>query len=664
MIKDKWGHDKVAQICTFGSLQSKSVIDSIGKVLGIPYSVTTEIKKYIPDGTSLKDALVGNIKLQEYQEIYPKLFNYALRLEGIVRGISVHAGGIVVAPESKDINDFCAIALSKDKEEITQLEMHNVEEVGLVKMDLLGLSYLDIISDTLKMLGIDKDEFDRNLDLNDKKTYELLQSGNTDAVFQLESSGMKDVCVKLKPESIYDLSATVALYRPDSMKFLDHYIARKNSQEEIEYIHPDLEKILDKTFGLAIYQENLMNISKVFAGFSDGEADELRKGLGKKDKSIVKEQAEKFKNRALEKGYDKNIVDQLEKILLDAGGYGFNQAHAVAYGLTSYVTAYLKAHYPVEYMCSVLTNQRKDNGQADFEKVGQYISGLADMGIEIKNPCVNISNREFTPNGNSIIYGLDLIKGLNKSTIDYILECRPFSNFEDFINRSTNYSGIDKTSIISLIKSGAFDFTNRTRQELLLQYSQIRFESGIEDIKPIKNINKKHIEELLKEKKILPYQAEDKELCLKIFNKSRLEKFKQKWQETVMEGDETTWEFQTISQSLGGNPFKGYQLPSWESYEEGFPSAEIFGVVTSISKTKIKRGSQKGMTMAFVKFSTPEGIREGIAFASEWYRLQNRIERGKQLVVRGTKQGEQIIINGCMEFSLWAEKYGSNFMVR
>lgn len=669
LLKDKWGHDRVAQICTYGTLQAKAILDAIGKVLysskekpynQLTYKRVTEIKKYIPDQTTLKEALKGNHKLQEYKQKYPKLFNYAVRLEGLPRNISVHAGGVVICPSNKDMTDFTAIALSKDKEEITQLEMHNVEEVGLVKMDCLGLKTLDIVADTLDLIDEDIDYLDvSTLDFEDSKTYGLVQKGLTDGVFQLESSGMKETCKRVKPESMEDIIAILALYRPDTMRELEHYIKRKHGEEEITYLHPDLKPILGKTYGTMIYQEQVMAITKTFAGYSDGEADGFRKGIGKKDKELVKKLAEDFRTKTLERKYSEDVTNTLADDLKAKGSYMFNKGHSSGYGILSYKTAYLKSNHPVEYMCSLMTNQQKDSGSIDYESIGLYMIKCEDMGIKVKNPDVNLSQPEFTPHDGSILYGLNLIKGVGSVAINEIIENRPFNSFEDFISKVGGSSAINKTVIVSLIKAGAFDFTGISRKELLKKYGEIRFEQCADSIKPLKSVNKNHIKQLLDNKIIKLNESSDKDYCLKAMNKWRALKHEKEWEKSVLAGNEYSWEFETLSYYIKGNPFKGYRLPAWDSYEEDFCRAKFFGTVVSIKKTKIKRGKSKGKTMAFIEFSTPEGMREGVVFSDAWNRLRDRLEKGSMVVVRGKKQGEKCLVNGALDFNIWKDKQAS-----
>lgn len=667
LLKDRYGHDKVAQICTFQTLQAKSCLDAVGKALGMTYAVTTEIKKYIPEQTSLKDALETNSKLKACSEKFidskgiehdtTELFDLTMKLEGLTRGISVHAGGVVICPSNMDMEDFTALALSSKKEEITQFEMSNIEEVGLVKLDCLGVIVLDIIQDTVNIKSCMADLDVEKLDFDNDNTWKLLCEGNTAGIFQLESSGMTEACIRIQPHNMSDLIALISLYRPDTMSQLEHYIRRKHGQEEVVYIHPDMKPILSETYGCIIYQEQIMQIAKIFAGFSDGEADSFRKGIGKKNKELVREQAEKFRVRCIEKGYPEEVANMIADTLSDMGGYSFNKGHGSGYGISSYKTAYLKANYPIEFMCSLMTNQKKSNGQTDYENVGLYIIKCQEMGIEVRNPNINISERIFTPDGNNILFGLDLIKGLSKNAIEMIIKHRPFKGLEDFINKTASEVTINKTSIISLIKSGCFDFNGLSRKELLRKYAELRYGQDTDKYKPLKSVSSKHIQKLLDAKIIKSYETNDKDNCLNIMNKWRKALYFKEWEEEIMSGNEFDWEFQTLSYHLKGDPFKNYRLPKWETYHEDFEEAKFFGTVVAVKKTKIKKGNQKGRTMAFIEFSTPDGIREGVCFANSWGRLQDRLEKGSMVVVKGKKQGEKCLISGAVPFEIWKEKY-------
>lgn len=648
LLKKELGDNKVAQICAYGTMQAKAVIESVGKVMGISHSVVTEVKKLIPDLTPLKEAIENSNELKEYENTYHNWFETSKQLEGLTKNTTTHAGGVVLCRSDMDMEDFTATMLSKDKEEITQLEMNNIEETGMVKMDLLGVAVLDIIQDCLKLIGKDDSLFDLN-NLTDKKTFELIQRGETDGVFQLESDGMKETCIKLHPENMEDISAINALYRPDSMRELSHYIERKHGREKTIYLHPDLEPILKESYGSLIYQEQTMKITKVFAGFSDGEADALRKGIGKKKKEIVQEQANKFYKRALEQGYTEKVCKELTNLLIEMGGYSFNKSHSVGYGITAYKTAYLKANYPVEYMCSLISNQRKETGQTDYEAVGKYILKTKEMGINVKNPDINHSSVKFVPLNNEILYGLSLIKNIGTEVMEQIINNRPYTSFRDFMKKTG--TNLNKTVIVNLIKSGCFDNIEKTtRAQLLIEYGTLRYIEGKEDIKPINKLNKNHIAQLIEEKVITKQEAINPEICLEAMNKWRKERHKKQWEEEVLSGNEYTWELDTLSFFLKGSPFSQTDK-KWGDYKE--EEIMIFeAAVLSVAKTKIKNGKQKGKEMAFITLYTAEGNREGVCFPDVYNRLHNRLEKGKTVKIKAQKQEEKCLIIGAMEVEI------------
>lgn len=398
-----------------------------------------------------------------------------IKLESLPRSTGAHAGGVCISGNNKPVTSFAPVKLNKDGRVTTQYEMHDVEAVGLVKYDVLGLSTLDIIADTLELIG--SNYYSYNFDYEDSKVYEMLSAGDTAGVFQAESNFMTKVFVGVKPQNINDISDVIAIGRPDSIKYLEPYVKAKFSDEKPDMIHPDLEKILARTHGCLIYQEQIMNITKVFAGFSDGEADKFRKIVAKKKLDLLPEQLDKFKKRALERGYSESVVEQLSQLLQDNANYSFNMAHSVAYALTAYKTAYLKYHYPVEFMTAVLNNQKKeDGGQTDYEGVAKYIKVCGNMRIDILTPNINVSEREFIPirKDNAIMYGFSLIKGLSDSGVQFVIDNRPFENYKSFIE--TTLETVDKTSVISLIKSGAIDsLTKLNRADMLKGYCIKRF---------------------------------------------------------------------------------------------------------------------------------------------------------------------------------------------
>jgi DNA polymerase-3 subunit alpha len=462
-VGEKYGADHVAQIITFGTMASRAVIRDVGRALNYTYSYCDQLAKMVPMGMDLLETLE---KVSEFSDIYKtdlqatKLIDLAKKLEGCARHASTHACGVVIS--AKALTESVPLQYppgQAEKSIITQYEMHTIEDLGLLKMDFLGLKNLTIIEDTLARIYVIRNEkVDiENIPANDHKTFELLQNALTTSVFQLESDGMKRYLKELVPTNFNDITAMVALYRPGPMQFIPDYIARKHGHQKIEYLHPKLEPILKETQGICIYQEQLMKIAQEVCGFTLGEADVLRKAVGKKIKELLDAQEQKFINGAVKNGADKNVAEELWQWILPFASYGFNKSHSAAYALIAYQTAYLKAHYPVEFMASVLTSEK-----ADVERIAILIEECKKMQIEVLPPNINESLKNFTvvPQKNQIRFGLLAIKNVGENIIDTITAERKangqFSTMSDFINR-IHSKDLNKKSMEALIKAGAFD---------------------------------------------------------------------------------------------------------------------------------------------------------------------------------------------------------------
>lgn len=481
-VAEKYGHDHVAQIITFGTMAARASIRDVGRALGYEYSYCDKAAKLIPMGLSLEESLE---KVTEFKELYEseekarRLIDLALKLEGVARHASTHACGIVIA--AKPLSEVMPTQHPSQEDDsiITQYEMHGVEALGLLKMDFLGLKNLTIIEDTLARIYVlrgEKLDMDK-LPTDDDKTYKLLQKAQTTSVFQLESEGMKKYLKELHPTTFEDITAMVAIYRPGPMQFIPQYIARKNKKEPIEYLHPKLKPILEETYGICIYQEELMRIARDISGFTLGEADVLRKAVGKKIAELLKQQETKFIEGAVKNNIDKKIAIKLWEWIQPFAQYGFNKSHAAAYATIAYQTAYLKAHYPVEFMASVLTSEKQD-----VERTAFLIDECKQMGIEVLPPNINESLKNFTvvENGKKIRFGLKAIKNVGENVIDVITEERKkngkFKNITEFLQR-VRTKDINKKSMEALIKSGAFDeFEERNKLlsnlERLLEWSR------------------------------------------------------------------------------------------------------------------------------------------------------------------------------------------------
>jgi len=472
-VSEKYGSDHVAQIITFGTMAARGVIRDVGRSLDIPYGEVDRIARLIPEGpnVSLKEAIDGEPRLRELMEKDRKvkeLIEYALALEGLTRHSSTHAAGIVI---SKDpLIEHVPLCKGSNGEIVTQFSMENIEKIGLVKFDFLGLRTLTVIDKTVHLINKNRSERERfditSIPLDDPATYRLLSSGATMGIFQLESRGMRDILIKVKPDTFEDLIAILALFRPGPLGsgMVDDYIKRRRGLVPVEYEIPELEDILKETYGVIVYQEQVMKIANALAGFSLGEADLMRRAMGKKDPETLLKLKDRFIKGCMDHGIDEARASRLFDLIEYFAGYGFNKSHSAAYALISYQTAYLKTHYPVEYMAAMLTC---DMGKMD--KITAGIKECREMGIEVPPPDVNESDLDFTVAGNTIRFGLGAIKNVGEGAIQAILKARKrgkFTSIFDFCRR-VDLKKVNRRTIESLIKSGAFDSLGARRSQLM-----------------------------------------------------------------------------------------------------------------------------------------------------------------------------------------------------
>jgi DNA polymerase-3 subunit alpha len=469
-VAQKYGKDKVAQIITFGTMAARAVVRDVGRALGYPYSECDKIAKIIPFGLTLDQTLA---QVSEFRQIYlsdpkiQKLIDSAKKLEGCARHASTHACGVVISAEPLDNIVPLQHPTQDDEVIVTQYEMKSIENLGLLKMDFLGLKNLTIIEDTLaRIYKVQGKKIDiENISLDDKEVYKLFQKGETIGVFQLESDGMKRYLKQLKPTEFEDIIAMVALYRPGPMALIPDYIEGKHKKKKIEYLHPKLKPILESTYGICVYQEQVMKIAQDLAGFSLAEADILRKAIGKKIRKLLMDQKEKFIGGMVKNGISDAISQKIWNWIEPFAKYSFNRSHAAAYALIAYQTAYLKNYFSVEFMASLLTSEK-----ADVERVGFLISECKKMGLEVLSPDINESLENFTVVGSkSIRFGLTAIKNVGWNVVEAIVKERknagPYQSIFDFISR-VNSKDLNKKSLESLIRAGVFDKLAERRQLL------------------------------------------------------------------------------------------------------------------------------------------------------------------------------------------------------
>jgi DNA polymerase-3 subunit alpha len=467
-VTDKYGKDKVTQICTFGKMMAKGVIRDVGRALNIPYSEADRIAKLVPNvlNITLSQAFEMEPRFAEERKKNPqidKLLSLSVVLEGLNRHSSVHAAGVVIS----DVPLVERVPLFAPKDDIvSQYSMKDIETVGLTKFDFLGLKTLTVIRNAVNFIR-ESHNIDININdlpLDDRDTYELLMKGETDGVFQLESSGMKDLLVNFKPDHIEDVIALIAAYRPGPMKMIPDFIARKHGKQQITYELPQLEPILRETYGIILYQEQVMQIANVIGGYTMAQADTLRKMMGKKQVAAMEKEKPKFLEGARNQNIDENKAKTIWEQMETFAEYGFNKSHSAAYAIITYQTAYLKAHYPVAFMAALLTSE-KDNR----DKIIKYMSNCKEMGINILPPDINESQKDFSISGENIRFGLAAVKNVGEAAIESIIAMRQqekFSSFPDFLSR-VDLRKVNKRVIESLIKCGSFDSMGYKRRQLM-----------------------------------------------------------------------------------------------------------------------------------------------------------------------------------------------------
>lgn len=482
-VVDRYGGGNyVSQIITFGKMKARAVIRDVGRAMDIPLPEVDEIAKMVPEtvGMTLEKAFQMEPRLAERAEADPRvaeLIKISRSLEGLNRHASTHAAGVVIG--DRQLVDYLPLHKGKRNEILTQFDMKMVEKIGLVKFDFLGLRNLTIMAEALSIIaGQGKTPPDlENLDLTDRPTYELLSKGMTTGVFQLESSGMKDLLIRMRPENFADVTALVALYRPGPMGsgMHDDYVERKHGRQKVEYLIPQLEPVLNVTYGVILYQEQVMKIASDVARFSMAEADSLRKAMGKKIASVMDAQQERFVQGAADNGVPRQKAAELFKLIETFAGYGFNKSHSAAYALIAFQTAYLKTHFPVEFMAAILTSEMTSS-----ENVAKYIAECRNMGIDILPPDINESDRGFTVVAEKIRFGMAAIKNVGESAIESVIEIRKsgkFLSLFDFCQR-VDLRRVNKRVLESLIQCGTFDSMGHNRASMMaavedaLEYGQ------------------------------------------------------------------------------------------------------------------------------------------------------------------------------------------------
>ncbi|GMO49525.1 MAG: DNA polymerase III subunit alpha [Termitinemataceae bacterium] len=626
-VISKYGVSRVAQIATMGTMKAKNAIKDVARVFDISIEESNMITKLIPDGpnVSLKSAFEDEPKLSELEANpkYTELFKIARKLEGKNRNVGLHASGVVIG--KCDLMELVPLYKDKNNGTATQYTMDVIEACGLVKMDFLGLSTLTQIRNAEKIIqkrGGEFASFDiEKVNEDDELTFKMFSAGETAGVFQFESDGMQNVCKQAKPSSIADLSALNALYRPGPMDNIPQFVKSKNGDMKIEYPDPSLENILKETYGVIVYQEQVMEVARTIAGYSLGEADMLRRAMGKKKMEVMQKEKEKFISGALKKGYSEASAGKIFELLIPFAGYGFNKSHSVAYSVLAYRTMYLKAHFPMEVWAAILTNV-----MGDPQKLPKYIDDLRRSGKEITPPCVNRSEKTFTVVEGKIIYGLYGIKGVGSAPSEEIINGRksgPYKSFMDFLER-VDIKTVGKKVIELLILTGAFDtfadsrsvlagnledavlYTQKKKDDKDSAQSSLFENSGEAEYAEFKFAE---FPDFSKEEKLI----KEKELLGFYFSGHPMDEYKEVWQK-----------HNQIDLSS----------PAIDSVITGCDYV-VVGIIKSVRIMSIKNGANAGRQMGSVVINDYNGDIELTFFSKQWEQYKDFLVEEKVIAVKG-----------------------------
>jgi len=619
-VSKKYGSDHVAQIITFGTMAARAAVRDVGRAMDYSYSFCDQIAKMIPFGSNLEKAIHDSQELhQSYEsdENTKRLIDMAMKLEGVARHASTHAAGIVITKDPLDILVPTQRPTQDNSAIVTQYEMHSVEALGLLKIDFLGLKTLTVIQNAINTIkDLTNQEIDlANLPLADQKTFQLFQQGDTTGVFQYESQGFKRYLKQLKPTEFEDLIAMVALYRPGPIEFIPEFIARKHGLKEVKYLHPKLEPILKNTYGICVYQEQLMHIARDLAGFSLPEADVLRKAVGKKIKKLLDEQKERMVDGMINNGVEKKIAKKIWLTVEPFAQYGFNRAHAASYALIGYQTAYLKAHFPTEFMAALMTSE-----QNDIERIALLVDECKSMNLEVLPPNVNESDENFSKaSSKTIHFGLNAIKNVGHNVVTSIVEERkakgPFKTVADFIERVQS-KDLNKKSLESLIKCGALDDFGE-RSQLL---------AGLEQMLTLA----KETQRARQNGQASLFGGE---------SKISIPSFKLPEVESVSKKDRLSWEKELLGLYISEHPLKDYQdqlartaYPCQAlSKKQVGQRIHIGGVINKIQKVN----TRSGQPMLFVQLEDMTGRIEALVFPTVLEQTATAWQEEKIVLVSG-----------------------------
>lgn len=638
-VVKKYGSDRVVQIVTFGTMAARGVIRDVGRVMDLPYAFVDSISKMVPKelNITLERALKISPDLRKSYEEDPKvkeLIDASMRLEGLPRHTSMHAAGVVIS--QKSIDEYVPLSLGSDGSPTTQFTMTTLEELGLLKMDFLGLRTLTVIQDAVELAcrSTGKEIDIQEIDYNDKAVLDSIGTGRTDGIFQLESAGMKSFMKELKPQSLEDIIAGISLYRPGPMDFIPQYIRGKNHPESITYDCPQLEPILAPTYGCIVYQEQVMQIVRDLAGYTLGRSDLLRRAMSKKKGDVMQKERQNFVYGnpdenvpgCIANGIDEKTANKIYDEMIDFAKYAFNKSHAAAYAVVSYQTAWLKYYYPVEFMAALMTSVIDNPG-----KVAEYIYSCRQMGIDILPPDINKGMGNFSTDGGNIRYGLAAIKSIGRPVIEAVLQERSehgeFKNLKDFIERMPGKE-VNKRTIESFIKSGAFDDLKGTRKQHMMAYVQILdqvnqekkysmtgqlslFDMVGEDQKAEFDIPLPDVGEYEKETKL----SFEKEVLGVYLSGHPMEEYEERWRKNI---SKTTLDFQ-IDETTGRT-----------KVHDG--AREVIGGIIAGKTIKYTKNNK---VMAFLTIEDLLGTVEVVVFPKDYEKNKIYLEEENKVFVKG-----------------------------
>jgi len=643
-VVEKYGKDQVVQIVTFGTMAARGVIKDVGRVMDVPYVQCDTIAKMIPQelNITIDKAMKANPELKkiyETDETVRKLIDMSRRLEGLPRHTSMHAAGVVIS--QKPVMEYVPLSRGSDGSLVTQFTMTTLEELGLLKMDFLGLRTLTVIQNAEKLVRRDKGiELDMDkIDYEDKKVYGMLGAGKTEGVFQLESTGMKNFMKELKPGNLEDIIAGLSLYRPGPMDFIPQYIKGKNNPDEIHYDCPELEPILKATYGCIVYQEQVMQIVRSLGGYTLGRSDLVRRAMSKKKASVMEKERQNFVYGneeegvpgCIQRGISEKTANKIYDDMIDFAKYAFNKSHAAAYAVVSYQTAFLKYYYPVEYMAALMTSVIHNPS-----KVAEYILSSRKMQIEILPPDINFGESEFSADHGAIRYGLSAIKSLGAPMIRAIVEERnengKYQSLRDFIERMSGRE-LNKRAIENLIKAGALDQVAGNRRQKLMVYAEIvdavnqekknamtgqmsLFDLISDEEKEAYEIQMPKVEEYSKEE-LLSFE---KEVLGVYISGHPLEEYEERWRKNITA---RTVDFQ-IDEELGTSKAGDGEI------------AVIGGIITN----KTVKYTRNNKVMAFLTIEDLVGTVEVVVFPNDYEKNVQKMEEDSKVFIRGKVQGD------------------------